>query len=64
VSSFVSTLASAPDKRDLEAVKDPGDPKADDNQPVPATPGKPVEAARDHRLDDLARPSRVRPSPR
>jgi hypothetical protein len=48
------------DEGDLEAVENPGDAKADDNKPVPTTPGQPIESARNHRLDDV--PGRAHPS--
>ena len=42
------------DERHLEAVENPRDPEPDDDQPVPPAPRQPVEAVRDHRLDDPA----------
>jgi hypothetical protein len=42
------------DQGDLEAVEDPGDPEAEDDEPVPAAPRQPVEPAGNHRLDGLA----------
>jgi hypothetical protein len=42
------------DESDLEPVQNPGDAEPRDHEPVPTAPGQPVEAARDHRLDDVS----------